>query len=291
VSISLLPTESNMEHDSFTDPFLAHLILILSIYELGLPRAPIPCYNGPSTWQTDNILRVLETISNRIYTAEDTLAFIKASENWENNLDAKNRHGSGDIPQPSNPSAESSQGSLSSVPPSPPFDVTTSLKTSPSSGAPLVVPPGPLSNTAFETDKSAVDELRLVKAQVSDVVRVCNAVAHGDLSHKITVPVQGAFMVQVKDVINGMVDKLLQFAKEVSRISQEFVPQCISGGHACMDGVQDTWADLTSNLNVSFSLLPLSYPSLMLSPNRLIFLHVENGEQYNESDALDFRGH
>jgi HAMP domain-containing protein len=276
---------------SFSDPFLAHLVLILSIYQFDLPRSPIPRYDGPSTWQTDNILRALNTISNRMYTAEDTLAFIKASENWENNLDAKKRHGLGDIPQPSNPSAELSQGSLSSAPPFPSFNVATSLKTSSSSGTPLVVPPSPPSNTAFETDKSAVDELRLVKAQVSDIVRVCDAVARGDLSHKITVPVQDAFMAKVKDVINGMVDKLVQFAKEVTRVSHEFGTQCIFGGHACMDGVQGIWADLTINLNVSFCLLPLSYPCLMLSPNCLIFFHEENGEQYNESDALDFRGH
>jgi hypothetical protein len=101
-------------------------------------------------------------------------------------------------------------------------------------------------------------------------------------------------MIQVKDVINGMVDKLVQFAKEVARVSQEFGAQCTFGGHAahaCIDGVQGTWADLTINVNVSFCLLPLSYPSLMLPPNCLIFLHVENGEQYDESDALDFRGH
>lgn len=47
------------------------------------------------------------------------------------------------------------------------------------------------------------------------------AVALGDLSQKITVPVQGVVMVQLKDVINTMVDKLGQFAKEVTRVSQE----------------------------------------------------------------------
>jgi len=52
---------------------------------------------------------------------------------------------------------------------------------------------------------SAVEELRLLKAQVQDVARVCNAVARGDLSQKITVPVQGVVMVQLKDVINTMV--------------------------------------------------------------------------------------
>lgn len=242
-------------YDSLSDPFLAHLILILSIYEIGIPGAPIPRYDGPSTWQTDHILRALKTISNRMYTPEDTLASIKASEDWENNLDAKDRHGLGDILH--SPSAQSSQGGLSSAPPFPPFSATTSLKTSSSSCTPLVIPPGLLDNTAYETDKSAVEELRLVKAQVSDVVRVCDAIARGDLSHKITVSVQGAFMVQVKDVINGMVDKLVQFAKEVTRVSQVFGTQSVSGGHACAEGIHGTWADLTMSLNVSFVFIVL----------------------------------
>jgi hypothetical protein len=62
---------------------------------------------------------------------------------------------------------------------------------------------------------SAVEELKLLKAQVQDVARVCKAVADGDLSQKITVPVQGVVMVQLKDVINTMVDKLGRFAQEV----------------------------------------------------------------------------
>jgi hypothetical protein len=85
-----------------------------------------------------------------------------------------------------------------------------------------------------------------------------------------------------------MVDKLVQFANEVNRVSQVFDTEYyISGGHASIEGVQGTWVDLIMNLNVSFCLLPLSYPCLMLSPNCLIFLRVENDEQYNESDALD----
>ena len=58
-------------------------------------------------------------------------------------------------------------------------------------GSSLVVPPVPLAAAAFGGGMSAVKELRLLKAQVQDVARVCNAVAHGDLSQKITVPVQG----------------------------------------------------------------------------------------------------
>ena len=105
--------------------------------------------------------------------------------------------------------------------------------------SPLVIPMGPLATAAFESGMSAVEELKLLKAQVQDVARVCNAVARGDLSQKITVPVQGVVMVQLKDVINTMVysfifsfisvlnakitkvDKLGQFAKEVTRVSQE----------------------------------------------------------------------
>jgi hypothetical protein len=44
----------------------------------------------------------------------------------------------------------------------------------------------------------ALEELRLLKDQVRDVSRVCNAVATGDLTQKITVPVQGDLMVQLK---------------------------------------------------------------------------------------------
>ena len=55
-----------------------------------------------------------------------------------------------------------------------------------------------------ESDMSAVEELRLLKAQVSDLVRVCNEVARGDLCQKVTVPVQGVVMVQVRNVVNTM---------------------------------------------------------------------------------------
>ena len=79
----------------------------------------------------------------------------------------------------------------------------------PLTSSPLVVPMGPLATAAFESGMSAVEELKLLKAQVQDVARVCNAVARGDLSQKITVPVQGVVMVQLKDVINTMVPSLV----------------------------------------------------------------------------------
>ncbi|KAH0581014.1 hypothetical protein H2248_012158 [Termitomyces sp. 'cryptogamus'] len=74
---------------------------------------------------------------------------------------------------------------------------------------------------AVQSLREQADEFHLLKSQVPDVARVCDAVARGDLSQKITVPVHGAIMVQIKDVVNTMVDKLSQFAKEGTRISQK----------------------------------------------------------------------
>lgn len=72
----------------------------------------------------------------------------------------------------------------------------------------LVVPPGPPVVAAFHSGMSAVEELQSLKAQVRDIARVCNVVAGGDLSQKITVPVQGAVLVRLKEVINQMVRPL-----------------------------------------------------------------------------------
>lgn len=298
------------------DPFLSHLIALLSTYELCPMSTPPPRYDGPGDWQTDSILRSLAAVARRMYTAEEALASIKASESWQaNGPETKKRRSVGDTPipyssssqkdhiptSPSQPSTMTTKhangarsGFFSSRPDTIPnsadgptdvdmvagdatvgvadvdrvssagpinsrvqnmslsldnipnnFDpsrlqrtVSNSSASAPStshleymscptcgktitdtitmsringsfngspSGSPLVVPPGPLAAAAFESGMSAVEELRLLKAQVQDVARVCNAVARGDLSQKITVPVQGVVMVQLKDVINTMV--------------------------------------------------------------------------------------
>ncbi|KAJ7021833.1 hypothetical protein C8F04DRAFT_1273243 [Mycena alexandri] len=53
-----------------------------------------------------------------------------------------------------------------------------------------------IASAATQGGMNALEELRLLK--VRDVSRVCNAVATGDLTQKITVPVQGDLMVQLK---------------------------------------------------------------------------------------------
>ncbi|KAF9254420.1 hypothetical protein L218DRAFT_886343 [Marasmius fiardii PR-910] len=116
--------------------------------------------------------------------------------------------------------------------------------------SPQVVPSGgALETAAIESGLSAVEELKLLKAQVQDVARVCKAVAAGDLSQKITVPVQGIVMVSLKEVINQMVDKLGQFAKEVTRVSQEVGTEGKLGGQAFVLDVEGTWRELTGVVN------------------------------------------
>lgn len=65
--------------------------------------------------------------------------------------------------------------------------------------------------------------------------------------------------------VNSMVDQLSAFASEVTRVALEVGTQGILGGQAKVEGVQGTWADLTRNVNVCFSLL-LSAPQNITTP-------------------------
>ncbi|THU78491.1 hypothetical protein K435DRAFT_887425, partial [Dendrothele bispora CBS 962.96] len=51
-----------------------------------------------------------------------------------------------------------------------------------------------LAMAAQESGLNTVEELRLLKQQAKEVARVCKAVADGDLTQKITAPVQGMVM-------------------------------------------------------------------------------------------------
>src|SRR4051794_16131232 len=84
--------------------------------------------------------------------------------------------------------------------------------------------------------------------QLRDVSKVATAIANGDLSQKITVDVRGEIL-QIKDVINQMVDSLSTFADEVTRVAREVGTEGILGGQANVKGVSGTWKDLTDNVN------------------------------------------
>ncbi|KAE8266131.1 hypothetical protein A4X09_0g6217 [Tilletia walkeri] len=100
-----------------------------------------------------------------------------------------------------------------------------------------------------ESGLSAQEELRLLKAQVQDIARVCKAVAFGDLSQHITVPVQGPVMVELKDIINQMVDRLSNFAAEVTRVSLEVGTEGKLGGQVEVEGVEGRWKELKDVVN------------------------------------------
>ncbi|CAG8692832.1 33700_t:CDS:10, partial [Gigaspora margarita] len=74
--------------------------------------------------------------------------------------------------------------------------------------------------------------------QVRDIAEVCTAVAHGDLSKKITVEVKGETLV-LKNTINTM----------VTRVAHEVGTEGKLGVQAQVQGVGGTWKLLTDNVN------------------------------------------
>src|SRR5262249_9122244 len=85
-------------------------------------------------------------------------------------------------------------------------------------------------------------------AQVRNIADVTIAVAHGDLSKKITVDVRGENL-QPKQAINPMVHQLRSFASEVTRLAREVGTDGKLGGQAIVPGVAGTWKDLTDSVN------------------------------------------
>ncbi|HEU5174245.1 MAG TPA: HAMP domain-containing protein [Gemmatimonadaceae bacterium] len=84
--------------------------------------------------------------------------------------------------------------------------------------------------------------------QLRDVSGVATAIANGDLTRKITVEAQGEIL-QIKEVINLMVDQLNAFAGEVTRVAREVGTEGVLGGQANVPGIAGTWKDLTENVN------------------------------------------
>src|SRR5438093_8310935 len=84
--------------------------------------------------------------------------------------------------------------------------------------------------------------------QVRNIAEVTTAVANGDLSKKITVDVKGEVL-ELKNMINTMVDQLSSFADEVTRVAREVGTEGKLGGQAQVKGVTGSWKDLTDNVN------------------------------------------
>jgi HAMP domain-containing protein len=102
------------------------------------------------------------------------------------------------------------------------------------------------------TWKDLTDSVNLMAGnltvQLRDVSKVATAIASGDLTQKITVDVRGEIL-QIKNVINTMVDQLSSFASEVTRVAREVGTEGELGGQADVKGVAGTWKDLTDSVN------------------------------------------
>jgi HAMP domain-containing protein/signal transduction histidine kinase len=102
------------------------------------------------------------------------------------------------------------------------------------------------------TWKDLTDKVNLMASnltvQLRDMSKVATAIASGDLTQKITVDVRGEIL-QIKDVINTMVDQLSSFASEVTRVAWEVGTEGKLGGQAAVEGVAGTWKDLTDSVN------------------------------------------
>ncbi|KAL2756354.1 hypothetical protein ACRALDRAFT_2042493 [Sodiomyces alcalophilus JCM 7366] len=97
--------------------------------------------------------------------------------------------------------------------------------------------------------------------QVREIARITTAVAKGDLTKKIGVPVQGE-MQDLKNTINTMVDRLGTFAFEVSKVAREVGTDGTLGGQAKVENVEGKWKDLTENVNTMASNLTLQVRSI-----------------------------
>jgi HAMP domain-containing protein/CheY-like chemotaxis protein/signal transduction histidine kinase len=87
----------------------------------------------------------------------------------------------------------------------------------------------------------------------TEVARVIDAVADGDLSQKMQLtiegqPVKGEFR-RIGTTVNTMVDQLSSFSAEVTRVAREVGTDGKLGGQARVKGVSGVWKDLTDNVN------------------------------------------
>lgn len=103
------------------------------------------------------------------------------------------------------------------------------------------------------TWKELTDSVNQMAGNLTDQVRnfadVAIAVANGDLSKKITVDVRGDIL-QLKEILNTMVDHLCALASEVTRVAREVGTEGKLGGQAFVPGVAGTWKVLTDSVNL-----------------------------------------
>ncbi|KAJ2768755.1 hypothetical protein IWQ57_003403, partial [Coemansia nantahalensis] len=84
--------------------------------------------------------------------------------------------------------------------------------------------------------------------QARNITHVCNSVANGNLTEKVTADLNGE-MLDLKTTINAMVDQLSSFSVEVTRVTHAVGTEGILGVAAEVPGVNGVWKELTDNVN------------------------------------------
>ncbi|MCW2927876.1 MAG: gacS3, partial [Thermoleophilia bacterium] len=108
--------------------------------------------------------------------------------------------------------------------------------------------------TSVESVNGLIDDLM---RPTTEVARVLDAVAKGDLTRKMALtiegqPVKGEYL-RIGTTVNAMVDQLSSFTDEVTRVAKEVGTEGRLGGQAEVRGVSGTWKDLTDNVNLMAS--------------------------------------
>jgi HAMP domain-containing protein/signal transduction histidine kinase/CheY-like chemotaxis protein len=87
----------------------------------------------------------------------------------------------------------------------------------------------------------------------SEIARVIEAVAEGDLSQHMALEIEGRPLrgeyLRIGRTVNTMVDQLSSFAAEVTRVAREVGTDGRLGGQADVRGVAGTWRALTDSVN------------------------------------------
>ncbi|ADD40763.1 HAMP domain-containing protein [Stackebrandtia nassauensis] len=100
--------------------------------------------------------------------------------------------------------------------------------------------------------KDLTDNVNLMAFNLTEQVRnistVATAVQAGDLSQKITVDASGE-MLELKQVLNTMVEQLSRFADEVTRVAREVGTDGKLAGQANVRDISGVWKELTDNVN------------------------------------------
>jgi CheY-like chemotaxis protein/signal transduction histidine kinase/HAMP domain-containing protein len=137
------------------------------------------------------------------------------------------------------------------------------------------------------TWKDLTDSVNLMANNLTDQVRaikdVTTAVANGDLSQQIAIDVKGE-MLELKDTINSMVDRLSVFADEVTRVAREVGSEGKLGGQAEVPNVGGTWKDLTDSVNSLAGNLTAQVRNIAL-----VTTAVANGD-LSQKITVDVRG-